>query len=436
MPVWLLPLLVLLLPVAAHADLEAQLGDTLQGNLQGRGAGLVMAYLVAFAGGLATSLTPCVYPLIPITVSLFGARAEQVTRVRALLLATCYVGGIATMYTGLGIFFGLTGKAFGTFMARSYVIVPIGLFFLAMAASMFGAFELALPPAWQTRLSHVGGRGPKGAFLMGLVAGIIAAPCTGPPLAVLLAFVSTQRSVGLGGSLLFTYALGMGVLFFVIAGFALKLPRSGPWMEAVKSLFGVIMIVAALFLLRNVVQPLRDYGRGTAFFLGLHVALAGVGVALGAIHLSFGRGPAVALRKGVGIVVLCTGLFGIVAWMLAPRPTGVGLVWLTDEAEAVARARREGRPLFVDFAAEWCLPCKELELKTFADPRVAAQLRRFVLLRIDCTDPDDRIEAIKGRYGAATLPTVVVTSSDGKELLRLTEFVPPERLLPLLVRLP
>src|SRR5262249_46881787 len=159
-------------------------------------------------------LTPCVYPLIPITVSLFGARGEDVTRPRAMLLASSYVSGIAVMYSTLGVFSALAGRAFGTFLANAWIMVPIALLFLFMAVSMFGAFELNLPAPLQSRLSKVGGKGLGGAFAMGLVGGIIAAPCTGPVLATVLGYVATTRSVAIGGSLLFTYALGMGVLFF------------------------------------------------------------------------------------------------------------------------------------------------------------------------------------------------------------------------------
>lgn len=423
--------LVTLFATAARADLEGQLAERLQHALGSGGMGQALAYVIAFGAGLATSLTPCVYPLIPITVSLFGARDDEVSRARALFLAACYVGGIAFMYSGLGVFFALTGKAFGTFMASRYVIIPIAVFFLAMAASMFGAFELSLPVELQGRLTHVGGKGPRGAFLMGLVAGIVAAPCTGPPLAVLLAFVSTQRSVVLGGSLLFVYALGMGMLFFAIAGFALKLPRSGPWMDGVKSFFGILMITAALFFLRNVAPPLRDYGKDTTTFLGVQLGLIIVGVALGAIHLTFHEGALRSLRKGLGVIATCAGLFGVIAWLLATPP----IEWLKDEAQGVALAQREHRPILIDFAADWCLPCKELERKTFADPRVSQELSRFVLVRVDCTDPDDKIEAVKARYGAETLPTVVIKDGAGNVALKLNEFTPPERLLPVLQKL-
>lgn len=422
-------LALLLVPLLARAEVEGDLGRRLSSALTNQG-GVWLAYLLAFVAGLATSLTPCVYPLIPITMGLFGARAEETTRKRALGLAACYVGGIAAMYTGLGVFFGLTGKAFGTFMASPLVIVPIALFFVAMAASMFGAFELALPNELQGRLAHVGGKGPGGAFVMGLVAGIIAAPCTGPPLAVLLAFVSTQRSVFLGGSLLFVYALGMGVLFFLIAGFALKLPRSGAWMEAVKSVFGVVMLVAALYFLRNVVPALRDLGRPTPLFLSGSVALCVAGAALGAIHLSVHDGLLVTLRKAAGVLLLCAGLFGGVAFMLAAPASA--LTWISDEATALQAAKAQRKPLLIDFAADWCLPCKELELKTFAEPRVSAELGRFVLLRIDATESTDAVDALKARYGAETLPTVLVKDSSGQTVLKITEFTTAERLLPIL----
>ena len=424
-------LLVALLPLVAHAEAEGDLGARLSQSLSGQGGSLWASYLLAYVAGLATSLTPCVYPLIPITVSLFGARDDQTTRARALFLAACYVGGIAAMYSGLGVFFGLTGKAFGTFLANPLVIIPIVLFFVAMAASMFGAFELALPSELQGRLSHVGGKGPLGAFLMGLVAGVIAAPCTGPPLLALLTFVSTQRSVFLGGSLLFVYALGMGLLFFLIAGFALKLPRSGAWMDSVKSIFGVVMLVAALYFLRNVAPPLRDVGRATPVFLGGSLALAALGVALGAVHLSFHDGTAVSVRKGVGLLALTAGLFGGLAWVLAPPAP---LPWEHDEAAAVKQAQAQKRPLLVDFAADWCIPCKELELKTFADPRVRKELARFVLAKVDCTNPDERAEALQARYGAETLPTVIIKDGSGQQVLKLTEFTTADRLLPILQR--
>src|SRR5512139_3785290 len=212
--------------------------------------GSVLAFAVAFVGGIATSLTPCVYPLIPITVSIFGARKAG-SRREAMTLSGLYVLGIAVMYSALGVGAALTGKAFGSVMQNPWVIGFVALVLAAMAASMFGAFELRLPSSWQARLNTVGGAGRAGAFAMGLVSGIVAAPCTGPVLAAALTFVATKGSIAFGFAIMFTYALGLGLLFFLIGTFSLSLPKSGPWMDGVKSVFGVALLAAALLFLRN-----------------------------------------------------------------------------------------------------------------------------------------------------------------------------------------
>ncbi len=396
------------------------------GNLLAHG--YFFAFVTMFVGGFLTSLTPCVYPLIPITVSLFGARGEDVPRSRAMTLAACYVGGIGVMYASLGVGFALAGKAFGTFMANPYVIVPIAVVFVAMAASMFGAFELNLPPSLAQRLSSVGGKGYGGAFAMGLVGGIIAAPCTGPTLVSALTFVATTRSVAVGGSLLFTYALGMGVLFFAIAAFAIALPKSGAWMEAVKSIFGVIMLVAALYFLRNVVPALMHYGRPTPRFFAINAAVALAGLALGAIQLSFHGATFVTIaRKTLGVAALVAGLFGVIAWVLTPKP----LNWTYGEKAGMAAARAAHKPALLDFYADWCIPCKEMDVKTF--DKVGGELQRFQLVKVDCTNDDDPVvvDTVK-RYDAQTRPTVIVIDSDGKIVKKYDGVVSAEELGPVL----
>ena len=420
--------------IASAAPLETDLGERLSAALlalAAPGGSLRLAYLLAFLGGLATSLTPCVYPLIPITISLFGAR--EAPRAQALGLAACYVGGIAATYTTLGLVVGLVGGQFGAFMTSPWLIVPVALFFLLMAASMFGAFELSLPNELQGKLSQVGGRGPLGAFLMGLVAGVVAAPCTGPPLAALLLFVSTQRSVMTGGTLLFTYALGMGVLFFVIAGFALKMPKSGAWMDAVKAVFGVVMTVAALYYLRNIMPLLRTFGTSSYKFLLSQSALVVVGILIGGLTLSFSEGLSRAVRKGIGVLLMVIGLYGCVSWTLAPRGD---LKWMTDEAQAVQKARNEGKPLLIDFGADWCPPCKQMEAKTFPDEAVRRELTRFVLLRIDCSEETAHTQAMQAKYQSTSLPSVLVFDRLGKRTGWFREYTPPEALLPVLLQTP
>lgn len=399
------------------------------------GQGVASALLFALTAGFLTALTPCVYPMIPITVSLFGAK-KGVGRGRALLLATAYVAGIAVMFGTLGTIFALLGRAFGSFLASPYVVVPLAAYFALMAASMFGAFELNLPPWLQMRLSRVGGRGITGAFLMGLVGGIIAAPCTGPPLAGILAYVATTRDAVYGFALLSTYAAGIGIPFFGIAGFSMSLPRSGPWMESVKSVFGVALLVAALYYLKPIVPALGRLTSPELLFLLGAIGTAAVGIAVGAVHLSFKEGRRERWRKGVGVALTCVGLFAVTNWALTPRASAA-LRWHHDEAQAIAAARAAQRPLLVDFMADWCLPCKELDLKVFSNPRVAAELERFVLLKIDLTreDDDPALAPLKKKYGAETLPAVRLVSTAGTVAASINELVTAESFLDLLTQI-
>jgi thiol:disulfide interchange protein DsbD len=392
--------------------------------------------LFALGYGVLTSLTPCVYPMIPITVSIFGARTG-VPRGRALGLAAAYVAGIAAMFGTLGTAFGLLGRAFGTFLANPWVIVPLALFFFAMGLSMFGAFDVALPSGLQQRLNRVGGRGFAGAFAMGLVAGIIAAPCTGPPLASLLAYVATTRNAGWGFALLATYGAGVGLPFFLLAGFSMSLPKPGGWMEWVKSVFGIALFTAALYYLKNVVPALARFGSGSPRFALEMVALILVGIGLGAVHASFHGGGFERARKVLGVALATVGLFGATNYVLAPKGD-VKLAWLADEAAAVDQARAAGRPLLVDFAASWCIPCREFEVKVFSRPEVAQAMQRFTLLRVDLSreDEDPALGALKHKYGADTLPAIRLLSREGNVVAKTDELVSPEKFLDLLGQVP
>jgi thiol:disulfide interchange protein DsbD len=388
--------------------------------------GLLFAFGTAFVGGFLTSLTPCVYPLIPITMSLFGARDEQVSRGRAMALAAAYVNGMGVMYACLGVFFGLAGKTFGTQLASPAVVGPIALLFLVMAASMFGAFDLNLPPAFAERLTKIGGKGLGGSFAMGLVGGIIAAPCTGPVLATILLWIATTRSVVLGASLLYTYALGMGVLFFGLAAFAARLPKSGAWMEGVKSVFGVFMIIGALYIVMPAFPIVKHYAslEHKVLYAGLGAIV--LGILVGGIHLSFHHTPlGVRLRKALGVLLIVGGTWQAILWVLTPKP----LAWLHDDA-GIAAARAASKPALLDFYADWCLPCKELELRTFSDPEVAAEMGRFTIVKVDNTHGDETgVEERQERFDAKTLPTVVLIDSSGQIVDRVRTFVSPSEML-------
>ncbi len=379
-------------------------------------SGPLLAVGLAFVGGVLTSLTPCVYPLIPITVSIFGAR--KAGRGEAMLLSGLYVLGIGAMYTALGVGAALTGQAFGGVMNSPLVIGVVALVFAAMAASMFGAFEVALPASLQARLNRVGGAGRAGAFGMGLVAGVIAAPCTGPVLTSILLLIAKQGSVALGAGLMFSFAVGMGLLFFLIGAFSLSLPKSGAWMETVKSLFGVALLAAAAIYLKDLLPGLKPVFSAAPSAALVAALVAAAGVLLGALHLSFHGPPPERAWKALGVTLLVVGAaYASGAAGARERARAAqGFTWLESEAEALALARASGRPVIIDFWAEWCTACKELDKIAWADPRVQAEASRFVAVKADGTESTDEFMALADKYGVVGMPTVIFIDGRGREV--------------------
>jgi thioredoxin:protein disulfide reductase len=435
-------LLPLLLPTGPTSTLDAT-GYLGTGRFFVGGA-------VVFLGGLLTALTPCVYPLIPITVSVFGARGAT-SRARALVLTSAYVVGMGLVFSALGVAAARTGAAFGAVLGKPVVVLGLAAVLLLLAASMFGAFELALPSGLVQRLSGVGGAGVAGALLMGSVAGFLAAPCTGPVLTGLLAFVAKAQDTALGAGLLFVYAMGIGVPFFLIGAFAVQLPRGGVWMEWVKSLLGVLLVALAATYVKDAFPVLREAVHATADSLGrlpgaaLAAALAALGILLGAIHRSFGQGPLQAALKGSGVVLLSIAVLLRAGTLDAPRgPQDTVLRWeLTWAGEsqkpaepspvdrALAAARASGRPVMIDFFAEWCAACKELDRATYIAPRVVAEAQRFVRIKVDGTNGQDALDALYQRFGIEGLPTVAFVSSRGEILTqpRVMGFLGPDEFL-------
>ncbi len=380
---------------------------------------------ITFGAGVATSLTPCVYPMIAITVSVFGAR-ETKSRREAAFLSSAFVLGMACLFVPLGLIAALTGGVFGAALASPPVLIGLGLLFALMSASMFGAFSLDLPSGLKTRLADMGGVGVRGAFVLGMVSALIAAPCTGPILGALLTWISSSRDVTTGGLGLFSYALGLGSLFWIVGTFAVALPKSGRWLGWVKSVFGVVLLVAAFYYVRPLLTWLPAAPSPRVLLWG-GLACAVAGAALGAIHLSFEYSErSERVRKALGVALMVVGLLACVRGFEAPVEGG--LVWREDLVSAESEARATGRPMMIDFSASWCGACGELDRHTFSDPGVVREGLRFVTVRVDLSPGKDSPEkrGYLERYAQRGLPLVVLHRADGREASRVTGFMPPD----------
>ena len=392
-----------------------------------------LAFLLVFAGGILTSLTPCVYPLIPITVSIFGAN-ESAGLFKSFLLSVVYVIGIVVMYSILGVAVASTGAVFGQIMANPWVVGFISLILVTLGLSMFGVFEIRLPYAVQNRLNTVGGTGFAGAFAMGTVAGVIAAPCTGPALAVVLTYIATTGSLFLGFWLMFTYALGMGLLFIGIgtfSGLLSALPRSGGWMYVLENIFGIAIITMALYFLKDVFPVLQSFLQNSLPFFGIAGGLVLVGLWLGKLTQRFSGIPArVKFQKACGLLLAVLGAYMFIGGI--QQPAGPHLDWVYDEAEGFKIAKQEDKLIMLDFYAAWCAACNELDHQTYADPAVAARLADYVNVKLDFTRTSETTKALTEKYQIPGLPVVIFLDANETVLKRFTGFVDAEKMLGIL----
>lgn len=373
--------------------------------------------------GLLLNLTPCVYPLIPITISFFSRQTSGSQR-RTFGLALVYVLGMALMYASLGTAAAALGKTFGFQLQNPWVLGGFAAILVALALSMFGLYQLQLPAGLRNKARLR--EGWLGAFLMGLLVGVAAAPCVGPVVVALAAVVSGTGNVPLGFLLFLTLGLGLGIPYIVLAMFSgaiRRLPRSGEWMVAVEHLFGFALIGVAIFFLSPILPA--------ALYKWLMFAfLAGVGIYL----VAFDK-----LAKAVRGFFLFKRLLGValVAWavMLAlptQKAQGGHIAWQPYSEQALQQALAENKPVIIDFYADWCLPCKELEAKTFSDPRVAQRFEGVVALKADLTrDEDPAVQELRKRFQIAGVPTIVFLDGAGREqkALRLVQFEPPDAFL-------
>ena len=383
--------------------------------------GILLAFLLIFLMGLALNLTPCVYPMMGVTISLFGGGSAG--GMRALPRAVVYVLGIALMYSTLGVVAAMTGGLFGGWLSNPWVLGGIGLLLLAMALSMFGFYELTAPSALLTRLGGAAGASLFGTFLAGLLVGVFAAPCIGPPIIALLAYVGSKGDPVFGFWAFFVLSLGLGLPYLVLgvsSGLLTRLPRSGSWMDWVKHLFGVILLGVAAFYLCLAIAPSK-----VAYVVPAALALGG-------LYLGFLE-PTGRERPGFRRFKWAVGIAGIVAaTMVAFRTQAPAVEWQPYTDQAVADARAAGRPVVLDFSADWCVPCHELDQNTFTDRAVAEGLAPFTRLKVDFTHADaPETIALRDRYEIEGVPTIVFLGADGQEVraARIFGFMGPKPFL-------
>jgi len=409
--------------------LEGKLAAQTSDDSSGPGAFFL---LLVFFGGVASSLTPCVYPMIPITVSVIGANADQ-SKAKSFSLACVYVGGIAATYTVLGVAAAGSSGMFGSALQNPWVLGGVAAVLFALALSMFGVYEFGLPSALTNKASMAGGGGGYvGAFVVGTVAGIVAAPCTGPIVLMLLAVIGTN-GWGLVPSavLMLTYSLGLGMLFLAVGTFAGSLPRSGAWMETVKHVFGVILVGATLYYVGQMVGVIAAGGTEIGWAEVL-LTVGWVGTVLGAGWVIMGEREAFGEDRNLGriaggVLALGVGLF----LLFAPEKEHTAIEWSSQYAQTLSSAKEAGRPVIVDFTADWCAACKELEHKTYTDLAVMQCAGEFETVMVDGTTDTPEFVELKKEYGIKGLPAVYFLCPEGDVIKELTlkGFEPADRFL-------
>jgi thioredoxin:protein disulfide reductase len=380
--------------------------------------GWLLGFLAVFLGGLALNLTPCVYPLIGVTIAYFGNQGGGPRRV--MYLAIVFVLGIALMFSSVGVAVAMSGGLFGAAMQNPFVLVALAMMLLTLAASSFGLFVLQ-PPQWMLQRAGSAHPGYAGALLMGLGMGVVAAPCIGPIVLGLLLMVERSGSAVFGFALFFTLAIGLGLPYIglaMAAGHIRRLPRSGEWLTWIEHLFGFVLVGLALYFL----DPVVPNNLMTRF---LPYYVAGVGIYLGFISRE-GRSwrPFLVMRSALGVVAIAA-----LAFMLYPRKAPEKLRFEPFNSELLASATEARKPVLIDFSADWCIPCREMEHSTFIDPSVVSEAKRFVTMKANLTAQDKKTEELTSKYEIQGVPTTMLIDSSGKVLQRKVGYIGPREML-------
>ncbi|OHR70586.1 protein-disulfide reductase DsbD [Haemophilus sp. HMSC71H05] len=390
-----------------------------------------------FLLGLGLAFTPCVLPMLPLLSAIVIGQNQRPNMWRAFALSFVYVQGMALTYTLLGLIVAAIGLPFQVALQHPYVMIGLSIIFVLLALSMFGVFTLQLPSSLQTKLSLLSQQQKAGAFggvfLMGMIAGLVASPCTSAPLSGALLYVAQSGDLFTGAITLYLLALGMGVPLILITLFGNKiLPKSGMWMETVKKLFGFVMLALPVFLISRILPdewtPRLWAMLGTAFFIWFAFQMP---------------------KNGTGWVFR---IFFLVAAMISVKPLqawvwGEGSVPSAVENKAVshvefkkvgseaelqqALSENNKSLVMLDLYADWCVACKEFEKETFSDPSVQKAFGDMLLLQVDMTKNSEENRALMAKYKVLGLPTILFFNRDGKEIegSRVNGFMPPVEFL-------
>ncbi|MDR7009023.1 protein-disulfide reductase DsbD [Paraburkholderia strydomiana] len=434
--------------------------DYAQSLLQGGGFLTIIG--LYFVAGMVLSLLPCSYPMIPILSAIIIGEGARVTRARGLALSLAYVVGMALVYTALGIAAALVGQSLGAWLQNPWVLGAFGVLLTVFALTLIAGFDIALPQRWQEGVSHVSAQRSGGKFAavagMGALSALVVGACMTAPLFAVLAFIAHTGNAVLGGAALFSMGLGLGVPLLIIGfGAGTLLPRAGAWMDSVKVLFGVVLLAAALWIVWPVL------GATAAMLLSalwLLIAAASLGLfsaplAQASIWRRLGRGigAAFAVWAAVLLVGLAAGssdplrpLAVLATRGGAPVPDRVaGSPQNASQADLAFQPVRSSvgldeavkaaaQPAMLDFYADWCVSCKEMEKFTFSDPRVQAKLKEMNLLRADVTANNTDDQALLKRFGLFGPPGIIFFDRGGKEVLRVVGYESADKFLRTLER--
>jgi thioredoxin:protein disulfide reductase len=412
------------------------------------GGGFWIAVASFFGFGLLLSFTPCVLPMVPILSGVIIG-SGQVSRTKGFLLASAYVLGMAITYAAAGVAAGLSGEMLAATLQNPWVLGAFAALFVVLALAMFGVYELQLPVGLQSRLAdasnRIRGGHAAGVFAMGALSALIVGPCVAAPLAGALLYISQSRDVVLGGSALFAMALGMGAPLLAIGASAGALPKAGPWMDTIKRFFGTMLLAVAIYL----VSPFTPVPLQMLLWAALLIMAA---VYLRAIDpLPEGAPGFRRFSKGMGVIALAAGLAYLVGAFAGSRDilqplsglrgvrteagheTPFRRVANLGELDAAVRAAA-GRPVMLDFYADWCVSCKEMERFTFSDSRVKSRFENMVLLQADVTANNAEHAALLKRFRLFGPPGIVFFDRSGREIedLRVIGFQAADRFLKVL----